>query len=165
MEEELFNESRLFTQREYFANGLINLFKSKELWLEEGVSISIEGEWGIGKTFFKDKFKEMLNTEGFVVLEYNAWKNDYNEVKKCIPIISSYKGKLSDSSESLYSYLKLNDKITVLFDNLINYAHRKRDEDNRNSVYQEMCGQLSALISEVSDVSSFEIPEILNNCH
>ena len=79
MEEELFNESRLFTQREYFANGLINLFKSKELWLEEGVSISIEGEWGIGKTFFKDKFKEMLNTEHFVVLEYNAWKNDYND--------------------------------------------------------------------------------------
>ena len=79
MEEELFNESKLFTQREYFANGLINLFKSKELWLEEGVSISIEGEWGIGKTFFKDRFKEMLSTEGFVVLEYNAWKNDYND--------------------------------------------------------------------------------------
>ena len=97
-----------------------------------------------------------------IYLNDQAWKNDYNEVKKCIPIISSYKGKLSDSSESLYSYLKLNDKITVLFDNLINYAHRKRDEDNRNSVYQEMCGQLSALISEVSDVSSFEIPEILN---
>ncbi len=97
-----------------------------------------------------------------IYINDQAWKNDYDEIKRCIPIISSYKGKLSHSSESLHSYLKLNDKITILFDSLINYAHRKRDEDNRNSVYQEMCGQLSALISEVSDVSSFEIPEILN---
>ncbi|MDO5558559.1 MAG: oligoendopeptidase F [Oscillospiraceae bacterium] len=92
----------------------------------------------------------------------SLWKKDYDEVKKLIPVVKSYCGRLSESADTLFEYLRLNDSIAVYYDKLVNYAHRKRDEDTRNSVYQQMCGQLSALITEMGDASSFEIPEMVS---
>ncbi len=63
--------------------------------------------------------------------------------------------------ETLYSYFTMNDEISVKFDSLVNYAHRRHDEDTANPVYLEMSGRLSSLISDISDASSFEVPEIL----
>ena len=73
------NERELFTERKNFMNGLIKLFKNENFNTKNGKVISIDGEWGIGKTFFKDKFMKELKKEGFSVLEYDAWKYDYNE--------------------------------------------------------------------------------------
>ncbi|MBE6852786.1 MAG: oligoendopeptidase F [Ruminococcus sp.] len=89
------------------------------------------------------------------------WNKDFEAVKNSIEKIRSYKGKLSESSETLCGYFSLNDKLSVMLDSLINYAHRKRDEDNRNSVYQEMCGKLDIVLSEISDADSFSAPEII----
>ena len=68
----------LFIERELFAKNLINLFKSDTFDVKNGLSISVNGEWGTGKTFFKEKFKEMLINEKFIVFEYDAWQNDFN---------------------------------------------------------------------------------------
>lgn len=90
------------------------------------------------------------------------WNKDFEIMKNKADEIRSYKGRLSESAKVLLSYFKLNDEVSLIFDNLLNYAHRRRDEDNRNPVYQEMYGRLSALISEISDASSFETPEIIS---
>ena len=71
--------NELFTERKNFLDGLIKLFKNENFNTENGKVISIDGEWGVGKTFFKDNFKEELKNNNFVVLEYNAWEHDYNE--------------------------------------------------------------------------------------
>ena len=71
--------NELFIERKNFMNGLIRLFKNDNFNTENGKVISIDGEWGIGKTFFKDKFKGELENEKFIVMEYNAWENDYEE--------------------------------------------------------------------------------------
>ena len=68
--------NELFIERKNFMNGLIRLFKNDNFNTENGKVISIDGEWGIGKTFFKDKFKGELENEKFIVMEYNAWEND-----------------------------------------------------------------------------------------
>lgn len=107
----------------------------------------------------EEKFKWAIND---IYKDDECWRSDYDKVREAISEISSYKGRLASSSEVLCSYFKLNDRVSILLDSLINYAHRKRDEDNRNPIYQEMCGQLSALISELSDAGSFEVPEILS---
>lgn len=91
----------------------------------------------------------------------NAWNADYDFVKSCTDKIKAYKGKLGESAETLYSYFTMNDEISVKFDSLVNYAHRRHDEDTANPVYLEMSGRLSSLISDISDASSFEVPEIL----
>ena len=116
-----------------------------------------------------DKIKERSETEekykwsvNDIYKDDSYWKKDYEETKKYILEAKGYKGKLSESSDILLSYFEIGNRLALKFDNLINYAHRKRDEDNRNSTYQEMCGQLSALLAEYFDSVSFETPEILN---
>ncbi len=106
-----------------------------------------------------EEFKWAVND---IYIDDSMWKKDYECVKKSVDDIKSYHGRLSESADVMLSYFKLSDEIGIKFDSLVNYAHRKRDEDNRNPVYQEMCGQLSALISEISDAGSFEVPEILS---
>ena len=71
--------NELLIEQKNFMNGLIRLFKNDNFNTENGKVISIDGEWGIGKTFFKDKFKGELENEKFIVMEYNAWENDYEE--------------------------------------------------------------------------------------
>lgn len=105
-----------------------------------------------------DKFKWAVTD---IYSDDNGWKKDYEYVKDSISELKSYKGRLSESSSVLLGYFRLNDDLGIKLDSLINYAHRRRDEDNRNHVYQEMCGQLSALLSDISDAGSFEVPEIL----
>ncbi|MDD6826917.1 MAG: oligoendopeptidase F [Oscillospiraceae bacterium] len=105
-----------------------------------------------------DEYKWSVND---IYKNDECWTKDYEEARKTTDEIKSFKGRLGESSEILCRYFKLNDRLSIILDNLINYAHRRRDEDNRNAVYQEMCGQLSALLSDISDACSFEVPEIL----
>lgn len=116
----------------------------KETIMERS-QISDEYKWSINDIYKNDE----------------CWTEDYEEARKTTDEIKSFKGRLAESSEILCRYFKLNDRLSIILDNLINYAHRRRDEDNRNAVYQEMCGQLSALLSDISDACSFEVPEIL----
>lgn len=106
-----------------------------------------------------EEFKWAVND---IYRDDSCWKEDYNFVKDAVQKVKSYKGRLSESAEVLLEYFRLDTEIGLKLDSLVNYAHRRRDEDNRNSVYQEMCGQLSALISDICDAGSFEVPEILS---
>ncbi len=92
----------------------------------------------------------------------DCWNADYSAVKVMTEKLASFRGRLSESAETLLEYFRLNDELGLKLDSLVNYAHRRRDEDNRNSVYQEMCGRLSALISDISEAGAFEVPEILS---
>ncbi|MBR3535910.1 MAG: oligoendopeptidase F, partial [Oscillospiraceae bacterium] len=92
----------------------------------------------------------------------DCWNDDYNAVKAMTEKLASFRGRLSESAETMLEYFKLNDDLGIKLDSLVNYAHRRRDEDNRNSVYQEMCGRLSALISDIAEAGAFEVPEILS---
>lgn len=107
----------------------------------------------------EDKFKWSIED---IYSSDELWNKDFEIMKSKADEIRNFKGKLSESPEKLAAYFKLNDEVSLLFDSLLNYAHRRRDEDNRNPVYQEMYGKLSALISEISDASSFETPEIIS---
>lgn len=91
-----------------------------------------------------------------------AWYDDYEKAKKYEDKILLYKGKLSESAVSLYEYMQLNDDLSVILDSLINYAHRKSDEDTADSKYQNMSGQLTQLLVSLGSVSSFETPELLS---
>ncbi len=92
----------------------------------------------------------------------DAWYADFEKAKSYTDKILSYKGKLSESGTLLCEYLKLNDEISVILDSLINYAHRKSDEDTTDSKYQNMSGQLTQLLVELNKAGSFETPELLS---
>lgn len=90
------------------------------------------------------------------------WENALSKAQEYPKIIASYKGKISKSAESLYSYLSMDSEIGTLLDSLINYAQRKLDEDTRISTYQDMVARLMSVIMEISSNGSFETPEILS---
>lgn len=70
--------SELFENRKIFAENLVKLFKSNILSDQKGITISITGKWGTGKTFFMEEFEKIL-INNFVVIKYDAWKTDYDE--------------------------------------------------------------------------------------
>lgn len=91
-----------------------------------------------------------------------AWEQDLGKAKEFPAKIASYKGLLSTDSAKLLEYLKYDDDMTVLLENMINYAQRKNDEDTREAKYQDMVSRLEMLFVDISGASAFVTPEILS---
>lgn len=90
------------------------------------------------------------------------WERDLAKAREYAEKIASYKGQMCASAAKLLEYLKLDDELTLLFDNLANYAQRKSDEDTRVAKYQEMCGRLEMLFVQIAEASAFVTPELLS---
>ncbi|OAE39709.1 KAP family P-loop NTPase fold protein [Brucella intermedia] len=41
--------------------------------------LNIDAEWGLGKSFFLDRFAQQLSLSGHAVVQINAWKDDYTD--------------------------------------------------------------------------------------
>ncbi len=89
------------------------------------------------------------------------WKKDMETLKAMVPQVSSYQGKLSESSKSLLGFLKLQDEVSILLDSFANYAFRKADEDTKNTKWQGYKDQTSGLYVSLAGAFSFAEPEIL----
>ena len=90
-----------------------------------------------------------------------AWEQDLAALRDLIAQIPGYAGRLGESAETLLDYLKLDEKVGILLDNLANYAQRRSDEDTRVARYQAMVDRVTAVWVEASSAGSFETPEIL----
>lgn len=90
-----------------------------------------------------------------------AWEADLQKVKALIGQIPAYTGKLGTSADALYDYMQLDEKISLLLDDLSNYAQRRSDEDTRMARYQAMTDRITAVWVEASAAASFETPELL----
>ena len=91
-----------------------------------------------------------------------AWCEDLEKLKALPAKLTSFKGKLCKSADSLYEYFKLSDEVSVLCDSLANYAQRKSDEDTAVSKYQGFIGQLMNVYVAVNSACSFDSPEIIS---
>lgn len=60
-------------KREDFGNSLTSLIDS----IEGGGVLSLEGEWGSGKTTFLNMWSTHLKHEHFTVVKFNAWESDH----------------------------------------------------------------------------------------
>ncbi|WP_028509110.1 oligoendopeptidase F [Ruminococcus sp. NK3A76] len=90
-----------------------------------------------------------------------AWAADLAKLKAVPAKLMTYKGRLSESGDTLLGFLQLSDEISVLVDSLANYAQRKSDEDTAVAVYQAMTGQLMSTYVEINSAGSFETPELI----
>src|SRR5699024_4544652 len=66
----------------------------------------------------------------------DSWEEELSKLKKDIPEITSFKGKLAESAETLYQVLKLQDDLSERLGKLYTYAHMRYDQDTTNSFYQ-----------------------------
>lgn len=90
------------------------------------------------------------------------WAEDLQKLKAMSERITAFKGRLSESADTLYDFMQLSDEISVLCDSLGNYAQRRSDEDTANAKYQGFIGQLMNAYVAVNSAGSFETPEIIS---
>ena len=73
--------------RQQLAERLTRLIRNEQ----EPFIISIDGEWGSGKSFLLKRWQKDLEREGFNAIYYNAWEDDF-----CDDPLLSIIGQLSD---------------------------------------------------------------------
>lgn len=87
---------------------------------------------------------------------------EVEEVKNLIEKTKAYKGKILESADSLYDFLKTDEKLERKFSKLGVYASLKSDEDTRVAKYQEMSKIADNLFANLAQELSFITPEILS---
>lgn len=92
----------------------------------------------------------------------SKWENDFRSIKKRLPEITAYKGRLSESEKTMLECFRLRDEISITLGKLIVYANMKSHEDTADSKYQGPVNRVSSLAVEMSAISSFITPEVLS---
>ena len=97
----------------------------------------------------------------YIFKDENEFEKMYEETKKEIEKVSSFKGKLLASSDSLLKFLDYSDNIERKLYKLYYYAHLNLDTDTANTASQAREGRVANLLQKYSVLSSFVQPELL----
>lgn len=89
-----------------------------------------------------------------------AWEEDFAAVKKLLPKINAFKGKLS-SVPVVLDCFKLYDKLGRLFEKVSAYAEHKADEDMGNSENGKRKNRVKELAAFLNESTAFINPELL----
>lgn len=90
----------------------------------------------------------------------SEWEKDLDNLKKYVPKITEYSGKLGDG-EKLLEFYKIDEEASRLAEKLYVYAHQRYDEDTTNTEFQTLKSKIDSYLSEFKSAESFFIPEIL----
>lgn len=92
---------------------------------------------------------------------WQEWEESFSEIEDSIVSLSSYKGKLSSSSQVLVefykNYLKQYRELTKLY----TYAHLRSDEDTQDTKNLGLLQRVRNLYARVSAECSFVSPELI----
>ncbi len=88
------------------------------------------------------------------------FENDLALAKEEIKKITDYKDFLTNAKRFL-EYIKYDEKVDRLLNKLYYYAHLNHDSDTTDTKYQKMVKQVTDLMSEYSELSSFVVPKLM----
>ena len=91
-----------------------------------------------------------------------AWETDFKAAAAEMENILAFRGRLTETAETLYDFIKLTESAELKLDDLYVYAKMKLDEDNRVNRYQGMRDRAMALMVKYSEATAFFNPEILD---
>lgn len=109
----------------------------------------------------KDIEKSLKWDTGKIYKTDDEFYKDVEEVEKSLEKVKAYKGRILESAEILYNFLKDSEKVERIFLKLDVYANLKSDEDTRVAKYQEMVQVATNLYARLAKDLSFINPEIL----
>lgn len=89
------------------------------------------------------------------------WEKELESLKKALPAIEKFQGKIADSPQNLYDVLQLQDQLSERLGKLFTYAHMRYDQDTTNSKYQAMDSKAENVLTKASSSMSYIVPEIL----
>lgn len=113
--------------------------------LQKRSEVPVESTWKLEDIFTTDE----------------AWQEELKKLQNDIPEIEKYQGKLSESADTLYNLLKLQDELSGRLGRLYTYAHMRYDEDTTNAFYQGLNAQAEMVLTTASSAMSYIVPEIL----
>lgn len=90
------------------------------------------------------------------------WREDYDKVKEAAAECRAYKGRLEESADTLYEYLRLSTENSRLLEQVYVYANQKYHEDTGNGNYQKLCDMAGSLMVNMESANSFFEPEVLS---
>ena len=90
-----------------------------------------------------------------------AWFSENEALKKEIPNIEAFKGRLGESAECLLGWFRKNDELSVRISKLHGYASCKSDQDTTVSLYLDMKNKAVSTIISIVSASAFAEPEIM----
>ncbi len=91
-----------------------------------------------------------------------AWAAELATLEEDKLRLAAYAGKLSQSGETLCTFLLDEEAVEEKISLLANYCMRKSDEDTRDAKYQGMVGQFMSTVVAFSAAMAFETPEIMD---
>ena len=92
----------------------------------------------------------------------DLWEEELSRLKEDVPKITSFKGKLAESADTLYQVLKLQDDLSERLGKLYTYAHMRYDQDTTNSFYQALNAKAENVLTLATSSMSYIVPEILS---
>ena len=90
-----------------------------------------------------------------------AWEEDLVALQADRDQLTAFAGRLGESAQCLYDFLKLGEETNVRAGRLANYCMRKSDEDTREAKHQAMTGKFISVAVALDAATSFETPEIM----
>lgn len=117
----------------------------------------------------------MENKKRDEILEQDKWDlskifetkeeflNAMEDVKKSLDKVVSFKGRILDSSDSLYEFYKADEELTRLSGNVYIYAKLLSDSDTKNNENKALSMQVDKMFDDIFDKTSFIRPEFLSN--
>jgi oligoendopeptidase F len=90
-----------------------------------------------------------------------AWAAQLPTLEEDKKYLLTFAGRLCESAETLYTYLRYSEDMDVKLSRLANYCMRKADVDTRDTKYQAMVGQLMSIFVGLGAAQAFETPEIM----
>ncbi len=91
----------------------------------------------------------------------DAWRETFGKMQGMLEEVRGYEGRLGESATSLLGFFRLMDELDRVGDPVFSYAFRRRDEDTRNPVYQEISSQVQNFVVELDKAAAFRTPEVL----
>ncbi len=74
---------------------------------------------------------------------------------------NKFSGRLGDNAETLAACFQWMDDLSLRIEDLYSYARMRRDEDNRQTIYQAMSDRAGMLSVRIGSLLSFVVPELL----
>ena len=90
------------------------------------------------------------------------WENDFLKAEKLRNELIKHKDSFLLDDKSFLQCLLLKDEVSKIMQNLLTYAHMRKDEDNQNEKYQSIYYRSTNLLTKIEDNIAFIQPGILS---
>ena len=104
---------------------------------------------------YKWKLEDMYATD-------ELWEEEADKLEKLGEEIAQFKGKLSESADTLLAFMKKKDEISYYSGRVIVYSNQKSHQDTAVTKYQGYVAKAESVVVGVRSAMAFADPEILN---